>query len=266
MPGCRSRLRFALALACTLFTLSGCASRRAVELPSGDGTPFPDVAPSYADAVADCRNARTITATLGLSGRAGDQRLRGSVDAGFAAPENVRLEMRAPLGRPVFILAADGPEATLYLPRDHRVLRNARASEVVEALVGLPLDGADLRAIVSGCGFGVAEPGAGRSYAGGWVVAETGDAQTYLRQIDGRWRIAAATRSGLTIHYGEFAGGRASTLRLQAPASKADVSARLSDVNVNVTLEPAVFTVDIPPDAEPLTVEELRRSGPLGGQ
>ena len=86
MPGCRSRLRSALAIACTLFTLSGCASRRAVELPSGDGTPFPDVAPSYADAVADCRHARTITATLGLSGRAGDQRLRGSVDAGFAAP------------------------------------------------------------------------------------------------------------------------------------------------------------------------------------
>jgi outer membrane biogenesis lipoprotein LolB len=216
--------------------------------------------------VSDCRAARSITATLGLSGRAGEQRLRGNVDAGFEAPEKVRLEMRAPIGRPVFILAADGPSATLYLPRDHRVLRDAPASGVIEALVGLSLDGADLRAIISGCGLGVDDPAGGHSYAGGWVAADTGSARTYLRQIDGRWRIVAATRPGLTVHYADFANGRPSRLRLQAPASRADVAARLSDVEVNVTLERAAFTVDVPADAEPLTLEELRRAGPLGGQ
>ena len=48
-------------------------------------------------------------------------------------------------------------------------------------------------------------------------------------------------------------------------AAPADVTVRLSDVNINVTLEPDVFAVDVPARAEPLTIEELRRAGPLGG-
>jgi hypothetical protein len=36
-------------------------------------------------------------------------------------------------------------------------------------------------------------------------------------------------------------------------------------VNINVPLEPEVFAVDVPAGAEPLTIEELRRAGPLGG-
>jgi outer membrane lipoprotein-sorting protein len=46
----------------------------------------------------------------------------------------------------------------------------------------------------------------------------------------------------------------------------ADVTARLSDVNINVTLAPAVFEVEVPSGAEPITIDELRRAGPLGGQ
>jgi hypothetical protein len=40
----------------------------------------------------------------------------------------------------------------------------------------------------------------------------------------------------------------------------------LSDVNINVPMEAAVFAVDVPAAAQPLTLEELRRAGPLGGQ
>lgn len=255
-----------LALGCLAAILaSGCAAR-GIDLPSGPGTPFADGAAAYEAAVRACRQARTLEVTLGLSGRAGSTRLRGSLDAGFEAPDKVRLEMRAPIGRPVFILAAPGPETTLYLPRDNRVLRGARASEVVDALIGLPLDGAELRSIVSGCGFGVGEPAGGRSFANDWVVVNTGPAQTYLRRITGEWRLVAATRSGLTVTYDGFAGGRASQFRLRAPASGADVTARLADVNINVTLQPAVFQLDVPAGADPLTLDELRRAGPLGQQ
>ena len=34
---------------------------------------------------------------------------------------------------------------------------------------------------------------------------------------------------------------------------------------INVPLESAVFDLDVPPDATPLTLEELRRAGPWGG-
>ena len=263
-PGCRHRVAIVAGLA--LAFAWGCGAPKGVTLPGGPGTPAPDAPAAYEEAVQECRGIRTMTVTLGLSGRVGDTRLRGNVDAGFEAPDKVRLEMRPPIGRPIFILVAPGPEATLYLTRENRVLRKARSSEVVEALVGLRLDGAELRALVSGCGFGAAEPSGGRSFDGQWIAVTTGSATTYLRQIEGRWRIVAATREGLTVLYSGFSAGRASTLQLEAPASKANVTAVLSDMNINLPLEPSVFEVTVPADAKPLTLDELRRAGPLGQQ
>ena len=134
------RARGTLALAClaSLAALHGCAAKR-VSLPSGPGEPFADARTAYEQAVKECRNVRTLRATLGLSGRAGATTLRGNVDAGFEAPEKIRLEGRHPLGRPVFILVSSGPQTTLYMPRENRVLRNASAADIVEALVGLKL-------------------------------------------------------------------------------------------------------------------------------
>jgi hypothetical protein len=44
----------------------------------------------------------------------------------------------------------------------------------------------------------------------------------------------------------------------------ADLTIRVSQREANVPLENAVFSVDVPKDAVPLTLEELRRAGPLG--
>ena len=272
------RARPTLALAClaSLTVLAGCAARRG-SLPSGPGEPFADARTAYEQAVKDCRNVRTIRATLGLSGRAGATTLRGNVDAGFEAPDKIRLEGRHPLGRPVFILVSSGPQTTLYMPRENRVLRNAGAADIVEALVGLKLTPDDLRTLVSGCGFEVGEPTGGRRY-GDLAAVTVGGTTSYLRQEQGQWRVVGATAATaapgatgasaapLSILYSAFASGRPTMVRLQAVgATPADVTVRLSDVNINVTLEPDVFAVDVPAQAEPLTIEELRRAGPLGG-
>ena len=138
-------------------SLPACAPKR-IELPTGTGTPYAEAARAYAEAVNECRGVRTMQATLGLSGRAGTTALRGNVDAGFEAPDRIRLEGRHPLGRPVFILVAGGGRSTLYMPRDDRVLRDVPPESIVEALVGVSLAPGELRSLVSGCGFGVAEP------------------------------------------------------------------------------------------------------------
>jgi hypothetical protein len=253
-------------LLCTLTVLSGCAPGR-IELPSGAGAPFSDAAPAYETAAGECRTVKTIGVSLALSGRAGSTSIRGSVDAGFEAPEKIRLEGRHPFGRPVFILAAAGSEATLYLPRDNRVLKGAGAAEIVEALIGLPLGGGDLRTLVSGCGFEIAGPTGGRQYPDGWIAVDTGRSTTYLRQVNGTWRIVAASRPPLVVHYAGFAGARASTVRLQASGpSAADVTARISDLTMNVPFGPGAFDVDVPAAAEPLTLADLRQAGPLGVQ
>jgi hypothetical protein len=44
----------------------------------------------------------------------------------------------------------------------------------------------------------------------------------------------------------------------------AELSLTLSQIELNTTLGPRAFMVDVPSDARPITLEELRKSGPLG--
>lgn len=261
-----SRSTPAVVLLSLAASLPACAPKR-IELPTGTGSPFAEAARAYEEAVKECRGVRTMQATLGLSGRAGTTTLRGTVDAGLEAPDRIRLEGRHPLGRPVFILAAGGGRSTLYMPRDDRVLRDAPPESIVEALVGVSLAPGELRSLVSGCGFGVAEPAGGREYSGGYVAVDTAGPTTYLRREQSIWRVAAATRPPLTVLYSGFVNGRPATLRVVSSGTpRADLTVRLSDVNLNVPMDAAVFAVDVPAAAQPLTLDELRRAGPLGGE
>ena len=247
--------------------LSACAPKAPV-LPSGAGAPFAGFAAAYDEATSGCRGVKTITASMALSGKAGTTKLRGRIDGGFAAPARLRLEGIPPFGRPVFVLVADGARATLVLPRDERVLRDAPPEQIVEALAGVALDADALRTIVSGCGLAATAPSDGRSFANGWASASSGDATTFLRQAGGAWQIAAATRGPTTVIYADYANGRPSTIRVRAASggrSAADLTLRLSDVDVNTTLDPRTFESEIPQHAVPITLDELRRAGPLGG-
>ena len=43
-----------------------------------------------------------------------------------------------------------------------------------------------------------------------------------------------------------------------------DLTIRLSQVDINEPLGADVFLVDVPADATPMTLEQLREAGPLG--
>jgi hypothetical protein len=263
----RQRLARAAGAPLLAFLLSACAPKPPA-LPTGAGLPFPEFPSAYADATNECSGTRTITAAIALSGRAGKTKLRGRIDAGFSAPAELRLEGVHPFGKPVFILVARGEQATLVLPRDDRVLRNARPAAIVEALAGVALSPLEMRWAVAGCGLGPVTPSGGTAYAKGWVAMSAGETTTYVRQIEGRWRIVAVSRGPLIVSYGDYAGGRPATVRLrttpESGGAAADLTLRLSQVETNVTLARDVFDVEVPRDAVPLTLEELRRAGPLG--
>lgn len=258
------RVAFAAFAACGV---ASCAPKP-LSLPAGTGTPYPAFAAAHAEATAACAGVRTITASMGMSGRAGTTKLRGRIDAGFAAPDRARLEGLHPVfGKPVFVLVAEGGRGTLVLTREDRVLRDAPPDLIVEALAGVPLGPEVLRTAISGCGFGGA-PGEGREYSNGWIAASTGDGDLFLRRGAAGWEVAAATRGPVTIAYTDYANGRPATIRIRAAAADrttADLTLRLSDVDINTTLDARVFEVELPDGAVPLTLEELRRAGPLGG-
>ena len=237
-------------------------------LPTGAATPFPAFKAAFDEATSACRGVKTIRASMGMSGRAGSTKLRGRIDAGFASPDRARLEGVHPVfGRPVFVLVAEGGRGTLVLTREDRVLRDAPPEQIVEALAGVPLGADALRTAISGCGFG-GVPGEGREFSNGWIAAAVDEGTIYLRRGGTGWEVAAATRGPVTIAYAGFAAGLPSTIRIRADAngrSNADLTLQLSDVDINTTLDPRTFQIELPERAVPLTLEELRRAGPLGG-
>ncbi len=257
-------------IAVLLLAAAACGPKR-LALPSGPGTPVPDFRAAYEQAASACSGIRTLRATASLSGRAGAERMRGTLIAGFERPDALRLEGVAPFGPPAFILAARGASATLLLPRDNRVLTGVSAADILEALAGVRLDASRLRAILTGCIAPVPDPTAGgRSYPNGWIAGEVGDETTaFLRRDQGQWRIVAGTLPGVEVQYDEFQNGLPTIVRIdsmEAGSGGVAVSLRLavSDVATNVALKAAAFTVDVPPDAVPITVAELRNMGPLG--
>jgi hypothetical protein len=236
-----------------------------VTLPTGAGVPFPEFTTAYAEATADCRAVKTMSASMSLSGRAGDTKLAARVDAGFAGPDRLRLEGFPRIsfgGKPFFVLVARGGQATLLLTRSGGVVRGAPPAAIIEALAGVALEPSELHAVVSGCGLGAVQPEAGRTFGNGWAAADAGETTVFLRQIDGRWRVAAVRRGPLTIEYAELNSGRPATVALRTVAAQGvvpgDIRLRLSQVEINVPLADAVFELDIPPDAAPMTLEELR--------
>jgi hypothetical protein len=250
------------ATALAIAAASACAAPSRPALPTGAGTPFPGFDSAYQQATQECAGVRTITAELALSGKAGATKLRGRINAGFAAPGDMVLEGLAPFGKPAFLLSARGEEATLVLPRDERVLRGEKPAAIVEALAGVALTPAELRTAVAGCGLGASSPRGGRSYGDDAAAGDAEAGTIYLRRVEARWRVAGVVRDGLTLQYADFSAGRAGTVFVRTAVS--DLSLRLSQVEINVPLDPKVFDLEVPRNAAPLTIEELRRAGPLG--
>ncbi|MDH4064277.1 MAG: hypothetical protein OEW19_07730, partial [Acidobacteriota bacterium] len=149
MPGVAGSRKTGLLIALAM-AASACAAR-VPPRPSGPATLAPDAMAIFGRATAQCAGLRTLTLELSLSGRAGDERLRGRVIAGLERGGMARLEGVAPFGAPVFILAARGEQATLLLPRERRLLAEASMPEVIERLTGLPLGADELRGALAGC-------------------------------------------------------------------------------------------------------------------
>lgn len=270
LPGIAGRAlrpaRAAALLAAALLP-SACAPSRIV-LPEGPGAPLPDYAGLF-DAAADpCRRVRTLELVLAIDGETGDTRLRGRLRGALARPAALRLEGIAPFGAPAFVLVAGEQPAVLLLPRERRVVTDASGRDLIEALAGLPLGPADLRAVLTGCLVPDATPVGARAYGNGWVGVELeGGATLYLDRVDQAPRIVAGRRGGLIVEYADHARGMPRRIRLRAalPGGAAtDVTATLSQVSINVELDERAFARRVPADFRPISIRTLlAERGPL---
>jgi hypothetical protein len=267
--------RAAAAAAVVSLLAASCGAPRLLKLPSGSRTPASDGAAAIDQATSACRDISTITVEIGMRGSVGGQRIRGRLSAGLAKPALARLEAVASFGQPAFFFVATNANATLYMPRDRRVARG-RPDVLLEALAGVPLDAPALRSVLTGC---AAMPDAARVQAIGddWRVTADQDGEIYLHRDtpSSPWRLITKTterpstslRAGWRADYTNFENGLPRTIHMAStPAGSFDLQLDLSQVELNLPLGPEVFQVQVPASAETMSVEELRRSGPLGGK
>ncbi len=263
-----------LATLAVVLALSACAARTPPR-PTGTPGPDPTAIEAFTRATASCRGFRSLTGELSLSGKAGGERIRGRVIAGLEAGGSIRLEGVAPFGPPVFILAGRAERATLLLPRERRVLRETAVAAVLERLTGLALGADDLRLMVSGCLADNAAPAEGKQWPGGWQAVTLGpDRVAYLRLQQGQPVVVAADYGPWRLDYSEHLGGYPHLVRVRrAPGrgslgdggsdATTDVTARVGELEVNTTIDPRAFALEIPSDADPMTLDELRSVAPL---
>ncbi len=249
-----------------------------MKLPSGPGAPVPaqQAAAALDQATSACRALRTLTAEIAVSGSAGGHRLRGRLSAGVAAPASARLEAVAPFGPPLFIFVATGDDATLLLPRDERVLAHGQADAVLDAVAGVPLGAADLESTLTGCApADAAGPLPARQFGDTWqqVTAASGDLYLHRASAGQPWLLAALVRRSSggrawRTEYRDHQNGLPRTIRLTSvddgqPQGAFDLQLALSQVETNVPLGAEAFTILVPKSAVPISIDELRRSGPL---
>jgi hypothetical protein len=259
-------------------TLAAACRPSLMTLPSGAATPVApaQAAVALAQATSGCAAVRTLTAELGVNGSAGNRRLRGRLLGGVAAPGSVRLEALAPFGQPIFIFVAMNDQATLLLPRDGRVLQGGRPDAVLEAVAGVPLAASDLETTLTGCVPPDApSPSDARQFGDTWIVVGSSSGELYLRRErpGGSWELVAATRTGSAgrwrAEYGERQADVPRSIRLTSiddgggTGKTFDLRLTLSQVEINTPLAPDAFSVRVPAEATPITLDELRASGPL---
>ena len=264
-----------LPVACCIALIS-CAPKAPIALPSDPGTPFPDFAAVHATLSTACAGVRDLQMEMRLSGSAGDEKLRGTVVAGFERPASMRLEGVPPIGGPVFILAARGGSATLLMTRSKEIIRNAPPDAILEALTGVALAPADLLSVLTGCMLPEPKPISGTLHAGNRAAIEIetasqpGTAQRtamlYLGRVDGEWQLQVARRDRLQVEFTHGAGQFPESVTFISTTPRVNLKAALSQIEVNQGIDPAAFVVPEPKDLTTFTIEDLRRAGPLRGQ
>jgi hypothetical protein len=249
-----------------------------MKLPSGPGSgPVVDASDAFREATRACRDISTITAEISVTGSVGGHGLRARLLAGLAAPASARLEALAPFGQPIFFFVSRNDDSTLLLPRDKRVVEHAPAGETLAAVAGVPLDATDLRMALTGCAAGAGAREA-RQAGEDWRIVPEGSGEVYLHRETptAPWRVVASQHSvpGGTswraeyrdVQQGPPAAGLPKSVRLTSVDGKRfDLRLVISGVELNTPIEDGAFTVQIPPGTVPISLDELRQSGPLAG-
>jgi hypothetical protein len=202
--------------------------------------------------------------SLRVSGRIGGERLPTTIDiATGATPTGIRLEGRA-ASRNIFKLAGTTDEATLYLDDGHRSA-SGRPEELTDALMGVKLGPERWLALLTGC---VATPPdfvSGARY-GADLAVTTPNSRVFLGLASGVWHPIDGIFDGVVVTYRRFSSTLPDEWRLRSEVGRdpsLDLSVSVDDMTAGGPIAASVFVLALPDDVTPMTLDDLRQSGPL---
>ncbi len=201
---------------------------------------------------------------LHVRGRVADESLSAKIITLVTRADQISLSAPVMFGPPGFVLGGVADNATLWLPRQERVL-TARADEILEALTGLRLGPRGLLAVLTGC-IAQADAITASARYGPMGAITTDDGRMFLEQRDGQWRITHGFTGGLVVDYSDIRGDWPRALRITTEAGRTpavSLSLTIDQIDVNLPREAKDFVVKVAADAAPMTLEDLRAAGPL---
>lgn len=251
---------------------AACAPAIQVRLPDpAGGTPDAIGHRTVASLSSAC-STTTVTANVGVAGRVGRQRVRGTLQVGTARPGRVRIDAVAPFGVPIFVLASDGETTTLVLPRERAFIRGASVAQILDALIQVPLTADDLAAVLLACPRTPVDDERSRQLVDGEVSAADAEGVTAFarvapsarltgllfpvsperaRRVAVAYPLASSSRRVVDVEVGTM------------PAAAAQLRLTLSDVETGAVLGPEAFIAVVPDGARALSLDELRRLSPF---
>jgi hypothetical protein len=261
-----ARARACVLVAASVLTAS-CASRAAFVPPVGPGAPAPDAAAIWRPLVEACAGVTSYRSEFALTGQVGDRRIRGLASArlytAIGADGQIGLEASVS-GQLLFRLGGAADRALLLVREENRIV-TARPDEILDALIGVPIGPERLLAVVSGCGSARADVERAAQH-GEVMEIVTSDATVYVAPRGAAWQVRAVRFGGVTVEYFTFRDGLPHELRIAAAGSRAQavtLDLRVQAVQTNAALDPALFRVAVPEGATSISLDELRRVGPL---
>jgi hypothetical protein len=245
---------------------AACASRGFIR-PEGPSRPLADASALWRQASAPCQSLTAYQTQIRLSGRVAGQPL-GSLTVGVVVSRAGEIGLEARVSGPsVFVLGGRADRATLWLASSRRVVVD-RADAILDALVGVPWDPERLMAVLSGCATFAGAAADAREYDGGITAVQfSGGDEVYVETIAGRSSVRAAIVDGVAIDYRRAESGWPQQIALRSEPGRSPSVALSMRIDVAVpdpATDPSQFAVVVPSGASPMSIDELRTSGPRG--
>jgi hypothetical protein len=187
------------------------------------------------------------------------------------APDRLRAETLSPFGTPLLVLAANGSELAVLLPGDNLFYHGRATPENLGRFTRLPLRLTDLVGILLSRpplltyqqldAFALAD--------GGWRIELKAGQRRQLLHFDATLRLLdvhylTAGELQLRLGYGDYAeadGNLPRRIDLELPLQQTQASLLFNELEADRQLLPALFTLEPPPGATVIGLDEVADAG-----